>query len=151
MAVASGRKPLTIASLLSAVYLVGCGRQFADPAPPEPLNPVSGIVKYKGKPAAGVRVYLSRISGAPEETSLPVSCTTLTDEQGEFTCPTYLTLNGLPTGKYIVLFTWPDTPSLEPIDNETDRLSGKYSQQSNPQFAVVIKPGENKLPPFDLK
>lgn len=135
---------LTVITLSVGCNSVGPGK----PAPPEALQPVSGLVNVDGKPTEGVRVRFVRTGG---DEALQVTCTTITDADGKFTCPTYMNLNGLPAGKYAVFFEWPVPTCIDPTDGETDKFKGKYGPQSRQKQTVEIKAGDNQLPVFNLK
>jgi hypothetical protein len=139
-----------VAITIVTLGIGGCSlSKYPAPSPPEPLNPVIGTVNIHGKPAEGVRArFVKADIDSPDRA---VACNTLTNSEGKFTCTTYLDLNGLPAGKYTVSFVWPESPSLDPQDNEVDKLAGRYGPQSRQQFTVEIKPGTNDLPVFNLK
>ena len=53
------RRNFALLFLLGAVVLGGCGKGISVPS----TVPVSGVVKYKGKPLQGIRVTLHRPGG----------------------------------------------------------------------------------------
>jgi hypothetical protein len=119
------------------------------------LSPVSGKVMVKGQPAAGARVVFIP-EGATDLKTVPASGAV--GEDGTFTLVTGNQPGARP-GKYIVTVVWPD-PAKKPTDTQKmmgmapdapDLLGGRYATKEVSKLRAEVKPGENKLEPFDLK
>ena len=111
--------------------------------------PVSGQVKYAGKPAAGVKVFLYPTS-APAVPEIPSNPHGVTGPDGQFTISTYGDGDGAPEGGYQVILLWPpEVPEGEEAGSEADRLLGWYDAKHS-TLTVQVKPGANTLPAFDL-
>ena len=130
---------------LALAAALGCGG-----APEKiPTHPVSGQVKYAGKPAAGVKVFLYPTS-APVVPEIPTHPYGVTGSDGRFTLSTYGDGDGAPEGGYQVILLWPpETAEGEEAGADADRLLGWYDVKHS-ALTVQVKPGENALPPFDL-
>jgi hypothetical protein len=132
--------------LLVAVVLGGCENGLSVPA----TVPVSGVVKFKGKPLQGIRVTLH----AQGETSKPEFIPSgQTGPDGRFTLSTGAPGNGAPPGSYLVTFEKPEigsSASTGSIETEIDAFGGKFSDPSQSKWTVTIERGENSLPPFEL-
>lgn len=118
------------------------------------LNPVTGKVLVNGQPAAGAQVTFF-----PEgDTSLKavVASGTAADD-GTFTLSTG-TQTGAPAGKYVVAVVWLD-PKVKVTEQQKmmgmtpdapDLLKGRYSREKS-TLRAEVKPGENKLDPFQIQ
>jgi hypothetical protein len=131
---------------LAAVALGGCGESVAVPS----TVPVSGVVKYKGKPVQGIRVTLHPQSEAAKPKFIP---TGQTGPDGKFTLSTGAPCNGAPPGSYLVTFEKPEIGSPAKtgyVETEIDAFGGKYSDPAQSKWTIIIKAGENSLQPFEL-
>lgn len=141
-----GRRRNVVLLLLGAVVLGGCGSGLAVPS----TAPVSGVVKYKGKPLQGIRVTLH----AQGETAKPKFIPTgQTGPDGKFTLSTGAPGNGAPPGSYVVTFEKPEIGSPAStgfVETEIDAFRGKYSDPAQSKWTITIERGENSLQPFEL-
>lgn len=135
---------LCCSSLAFATVLAGCGAGMSVPA----TVPVKGVVKYKGKPARGVRVMFHPQGGAPIKSFVPIGDT---GPDGSFTLSTGAPLNGAPLGAYLVTFERPILDPAKSVETEIDGFKGKYSDPAQSKWTVTIASGENSLKPFELE
>jgi hypothetical protein len=122
---------------------IGCSQ-------PRSLSTVEGKVLVKQEPAEGVLVTFHR-KGADAVTTVNPSA--LTDKDGAFSLATG-TEKGAPAGEYAVTFFWPkDVKARNPLEgtDTKDGFAGQYVDATRSTFKVEIKPGPNKLEPFNLK
>jgi hypothetical protein len=151
---------------LLAMAPTGCGSSG--------LAAVSGSVTYRGKPAKGATVHFRREGETPQEAAnYPIG---VVDEEGKFDLEVAGVGWGAVPGKYKVLVRWPPeskevtaapvatknkrtTKVLSPSAAElrrdpkssSDRLNFRYFNPEKPLLFAEIKPGTNKLDPFELK
>ncbi|MFO0930426.1 MAG: hypothetical protein U0736_25925 [Gemmataceae bacterium] len=112
-----------------------------------PTHPVSGQVRYGGKPAEGVQVYLLPTS-APTVPQIPANPRGVTGADGRFSLGTYAAADGAAEGGYQVILLWPHKAS--PDDEvATDRLLGWYDGV-NSKLTTRVVAGANTLPPIQL-
>ena len=136
------RRNFALLFLLGAVVLGGCGKGIAVPS----TVPVSGVVKYKGKPLQGIRVTLN----SQTETAIPAFIPSgQTGPDGKFSLSTGAPGNGAPPGTYVVTFEKPEITGY--VETEIDAFRGKYSDPAKSEWTVNIEKGENSLQPFELK
>ncbi|MGE3241387.1 MAG: carboxypeptidase-like regulatory domain-containing protein, partial [Pirellulales bacterium] len=129
------------------VALVGCGKGLSVPS----TVPVSGVVKYKGKPLQGVRVTLHSQAEMAHAGFIPSG---QTGRDGKFSLSTGAPGNGAPPGTYVVTFEKPEIgspASTGSVETEIDAFRGKYSDPAKSKWTVTIERGENSLPPFELE
>jgi hypothetical protein len=141
------RRNFALLFLLGAVVLAGCGKGLSVPS----TVPVSGVVKYKGRPLQGIRVTLHPQAETARPTFIP---TGQTGPDGKFKLSTGAPGNGAPPGTYVVTFEKPEIgspASTRSIETEVDAFGGKYSDPAKSQWTVTIEKGENSLQPFELK
>jgi hypothetical protein len=136
------RRNLSLSFLLAATVLAGCGKGISVPS----TVPVTGVVKYKGKPLQGIRVTLHRDPGAAKSGFIP---TGQTGPDGKFTLSTGAPGNGAPPGSYVVTFEKPEITGS--VETEVDAFRGKYSDPAKSDWKVTIEGSENSLQPFELK
>jgi hypothetical protein len=132
--------------LLGAAALGGCGKGLSVPS----TAPVSGVVKYKGRPLQGIRVTLHPEGEAAKAEFIPSG---QTGPDGKFILSTGKPGNGAPLGTYVVTFEKPEIRSAaatRSIETEVDAFGGKYSDPANSQWTVTIEKGENLMAPFEL-
>lgn len=136
------RRSAALLFALIVTALGGCGKDISVPS----TVPVTGVVKYKGKPLQGIRVTLHSQGGAAKPQFIPSG---QTGPDGKFTLSTGAPGNGAPTGTYVVTFEKPEITGS--VETEVDAFGGKYSDPAKSQWTVTIEKGENSLQPFDLK
>jgi hypothetical protein len=145
------RRTLALLLLLGAASpglaaLAGCGKGLSVPS----TAPVTGVVKYKGKPLQGIRVTLHSEAGAEKGAFVPSG---QTGPDGKFSLSTGAPHNGAPPGTYVVTFDKPEiasAASTRSIETEIDAFGGKYSDPAQSKWTVTIVKGENVLEPFEL-
>lgn len=133
---------VTLLLMLTAAALGGCGKAISVPT----TVPVTGVVKYKGKPMQGIRVTLHSQGEAAKPGFIP---TGQTGPDGKFTLSTGAPGNGAPTGTYTVTFEKPEITGS--VETEVDAFRGKYNDPAKSAWTVTIEKGENALQPFELK
>lgn len=134
-------------ALLVMLVLAGCGKGISVPS----TAPVSGVVKYKGKPLQGIRVTLHSQDESAKSEFIPSG---QTGPDGKFVLSTGAPGNGAPPGTYVVTFEKPEigsAASTGSIETEIDAFGGKYSDRAQSKWTVTIEQGENSLPPFELE
>lgn len=136
------RRNLALLLLLGAVVLGGCGKGISVPS----TVPVTGVVKYKGKPLQGIRVTLHSPSTTAKPGFIPSG---QTGPDGKFSLSTGAPGNGAPPGTYVVTFEKPEITGS--VETEIDAFRGKFSDPEQSKWTVTIEKGENSLQPFDLK
>ena len=122
--------------------LSGCGNGISVPS----TVPVSGVVKYKGKPLQGIRVTLHAQGETAKPKFIPSG---QTGPDGKFTLSTGAPGNGAPSGSYLVTFEKPEIGSpakTGSIETEIDAFGGKYSDPAKSKWTITIEQGENSLP-----
>ena len=132
--------------VLGTMVLGGCGKGISVPS----TVPVSGVVKYKGKPLQGIRVTLHSQTGVAKSEFIPSG---QTGPDGKFTLSTGAPGNGAPPGSYSVTFEKPEIgspTSTGSIETEIDAFRGKYSDPVKSKWTITIGRGENSLQPFEL-
>jgi hypothetical protein len=140
------RRKFALLFLLAAVVLAGCGKGISVPS----TVPVSGLVKYKGKPVQGIRVTLHSQSEPAKAAFIPSG---QTGPDGKFKLSTGAPGNGAPPGTYVVTFEKPEIGSpaaTRSIETEIDAFRGKYSDPAQSKWTVTIERGQNSLQPFEL-
>src|SRR3954464_12731965 len=95
---------LSLMFLLGAVVLSGCGKGISVPS----TVPVTGVVKYKGKPLQGIRVTLHSQTETAKPQFIPSG---QTGPDGKFLLSTGAPGNGAPPGTYVVTFEKPEIGS----------------------------------------
>jgi hypothetical protein len=133
--------PTKLALLTGFVFAAGCGSSGVE------LHPVEGQVLYEGQPAAGVQIVFHPTGEVKENASLMPSGKT--GDDGSFTLQTHPHGAGAPAGEYAVLATWYPANGRE-LDNPRNKLSSKYADSATPLLKARIKPGPNKLEPFQV-
>jgi hypothetical protein len=137
---------LLAALVLGAIMLSGCAEGIPVPS----TVPVSGTVKYKGKPVQGIRVTLHPQAGTAKPEFAPSG---QTGPDGKFTFSTGAPGNGAPPGSYLVTFEKPEIgspASTGSVETEIDAFGGKYSDPAKSKWTITIEKGENWLQPFEL-
>ena len=130
------------------------------------LEPVSGQVLYRGRPAAGAAVFFHREGSKPGDGPVP---TGVVDDRGRFRLTSGDLGNGAPPGRYTVLIGWEADPTDAKGPGErarpgsppsakgrrasrvpADRFEGRYLDLRAPKFRAEVGAGGADLPPFEL-
>jgi hypothetical protein len=119
------------------------------------LNPVEGTVLYNGQPARGAVVAFH----PKDDNSLTARRPTgVVGNDGTFTLSTLKPGDGAAAGEYVVTVIWPEeagpakpTMNMAPPPEPPDRLKGRYADRRQSGLSAAVKPGRNRLPPFELK
>ncbi len=133
---------VSIALLLLPV--LGCSESVQPP----PMYPVSGVVRYNGQPAAGVKVYLYPTS-APGVPQIPANPHGITDAQGRFAIGTFKEDDGAAEGGYQIILLWHPSVADSEEPSETDKLFGWYDAK-NSKLTVQVKAGDNTIPTINI-
>lgn len=121
-----------VAILTLALLPIGCSK--AKGPPRLKTTPVSGIIHVDDQPAVAVTIECHPQS---PESPIKYPVMTMTDGTGKFALGMYQAGDGLPEGKYVLVFRWEEV-GLAP----KDRLKGAYSNpaKSKHEFTVGDKP-----------
>jgi len=117
------------------------------------LNPVQGKVLYQNQPLGGALVSFHSDGPADIKVEPTVG---FTKEDGTFQLTTGKE-DGAPAGHYTVTIMCSEIPKTTQKGFSTggvesvDRLKGAYANLGTSKLKVEIKPGSNRLEPFDLK
>mgnify|MGYP000974782689 CR=1 FL=1 len=111
-------------------------------------HPVSGVVNYDGKAAAGVKVYLIPTS-APMVPQIPTNPHGQTDASGRFTLTTFGNNDGAAEGGYQIVLFWPPELKEGQEGNDEDRLLGWYTAARS-TLTFHVKAGDNTIPTLNL-
>jgi hypothetical protein len=132
--------------ILAVSGLGGCSRQVK---PPKTV-PVSGSVMQNGKGVPGIRITMH-----PQFDMGPIKWGVVgeTGPTGAFIVGTGAPGSGAPYGAYVVTLMKPivGTDPNRGIEIELDEFEGKYSDPANSNWKVIIREGDNRLEPFQLK
>ena len=140
---------MRLSSIALAALLLALGCQKQSSVESEPRAPVRGSVKVAGQEATGLIVRFHVVPGTADQRASTIA-EARTEADGTFRVSQTATFDGLAPGKYIVTFFWPpdgnpDSPA------SADTLNGRYLKPEKSQFRIEVKPGDNDLPPFELK
>jgi hypothetical protein len=141
--------PMRLVTVASAVVLFGgCGGAPAGPK----VYPIVGKVLVDGRPAHHAQVVFHAVNPPAAPEGLTIRPFAVVEADGSFRPSTFLTADGAPSGDYKITITWPETrvEQGEEIAGP-DRLAGVYAHPANSNLSVTVQPGENNLPPFELK
>jgi hypothetical protein len=117
------------------------------------MNPVAGKVLVSGQPAVGAVVTFFPEGAAKLD---DVVASGVAGADGTFTLSTG-TKTGAPAGKYVVAVVWLD-PKVKATEQQKmmgmtpdapDLLKGRFSREKS-TLRAEVKPGENKLDPFQI-
>lgn len=130
---------------LAATLIVGCGD-----GKPGPLKvyPVTGTIKFQGRPAAGAAITLF-----PKDSSIPeeIRPNAIADETGHFDLGTYGDVDGAPEGDYAVAVTWrPLVQSNGSASPGPNVLPARYALPETSQLTVTVGDDETELKPIEL-
>jgi hypothetical protein len=130
-------------------FIAACGKSDLE------TFPVSGEVRFRGKPAAGAVIMFHRkVESDDRKILLPNG---RTDQLGRFILGTYAQNDGAPAGEYRVSIIWPGPlPNAVPGDSESshggpDKLKGRYGDPEKSGLKATVAASNNNLPPFELK
>ncbi|MFO0877743.1 MAG: carboxypeptidase-like regulatory domain-containing protein [Gemmataceae bacterium] len=148
------RKLLVLAlSLATGVTLLGCGKGGGnrEGMPVSPTVPVTGIVRYQGKPVGSASITLQSLDGK-------IFARGNSDAAGVFNLSTYKPQDGAPPGKYKVMVAVstvkeiaPGVLAPEPEGGFKSPIPTKYADFSKSDILVDVKEsGKNELL-IDLK
>lgn len=122
--------------LLISLTITGCSSNPVG-GPRLKTSPVTGTVHVDGEPAMLLIVGFYPESGT-SELNHPVMATT--DKDGKFSVGTYQTGDGLPAGKYCLVFKWQTFGA-----KKQDKLKGAYKNAfddpSKSTFKVTVEEG----------
>jgi hypothetical protein len=140
-------------SLATGVSLLGCGKGGSnrEGMPVSPTVPVTGIVRYQGKPVGSASITLQSLDGK-------VFARGTSDAAGVFNLSTYKPQDGAPPGKYKVMVAVstvkeiaPGVLAPEPEGGFKSPIPAKYADLSKTDLLVdVNSTGKNELL-IDLK
>ncbi|MDG3006703.1 hypothetical protein [Paludisphaera mucosa] len=133
-------------ALLATAVFAGCG----EPQDGPPIHPVSGRVLVDGAPAVGAEVVFHSTQTLGTVTPPP---TAIVEPDGAFRPSTRTAGDGAPAGEYRLTVVWRGGPGLLADDagGGEDRLRGRYARAETSGLQATIRPGENVIPPIDLK
>jgi len=137
---------LVLATGMAALFLVGC-RPPDGPRWNLSPHPVSGVITYDGKPAAGVLVGLLPID-APLPPAIPANPRATTSADGTFAITTFADGDGACVGSYQILLTW-IPPAGEGEEAQSDKLLGWYDAVHSP-LRITVAEGSNEIPPISI-
>ena len=136
------RKVIFCLTALLALACVSCGNT-------NNLYRVSGMVTYKGSPAAGATVFFYRQGGDFMNEHLIMG---IVQENGSFELVCGSLGKGAPPGEYDVLIEWKHVSgqSKGRPQHSPDKLNGRYTDAKRPRLHATIRAERNDLAPFDL-
>lgn len=112
------------------------------------IQPVRGTCLVTGRPAPGARVVFVPVTAGRGSPASGVA-----GPDGTFRLTTVTKDDGAMEGEYAVTITWPDPNRTngDGTGDTADRLRGAYRDPAKPFCRTTIRPGENELPPFEIK
>jgi hypothetical protein len=137
-----------IAALFVAALTAGCENAPVGPK----IFPVVGKVLVDGQPAHRAQVLFHPVNPIAAPEGMTIQPFAVVEPDGTFRPSTQLTADGAPAGEYRVTIVWPEIRIDQGEEIEgPDRLAGAYARASETQLSVSVHPGQNELPPFELK
>jgi len=139
--------------IMVIVGLSGCttGNSPLKDLPKEPTVPVTGIVKYQGKPVAKASLTFQSTNGK-------VTANATSDAAGLFTVSTYSSGDGAPVGTYRVVVAVSDVQEIspgvlapEPPGGFKSPIPLKYANPATTNLSVEVKQGEKNDLQIELK
>ena len=137
------KSALTMA--IGMAVISGCGK-VEDPLVRATV-PVTGVVKFKGKPIPDATICLHPVvkpnDGKPVFTPRGIA-----DDAGNYTLTTYSTADGAPVGEYNVTVSWVgplEGLSEDQEDRLKERLPRRYASPKTSGITVVVSEGEDSL------
>jgi hypothetical protein len=139
---------LLLIPALAAAFLAGCGGDGR-----RPVHPAKGRLTYQGRPTPFAQVTLHPLDPADKDAPHP---TGKVNDDGTFVLTTYTGQDGAPVGEYGVSVQWWLSPARKGTREgdsplAVNRLPARYGRPETSGLKVRIQPGENRLPPIDLK
>jgi hypothetical protein len=132
--------------MILLIGVAGCSKSAADG-----VYPVSGTVRYNGRPVANAQVTFHPVNEANRKAVRPVG---KVDDQGRFALTSFKDGDGAPAGEYKVTVVWYLARPARAGSDETvsaNYLPQKYASVETSQLSVTVTPGTNELRPFELK
>lgn len=133
---------------LFGFVLVGCGDSIQ-----QKTYPVTGEVRWNGKPAKRITVVLRPVDKSKFKwEEIPQA---ITDENGKFSIRTYTSDDGAPAGEYLVGIALMDPVSDEGDDQvkrelNAPRFPAKYADPEKSGLRATVDTKPTVLPPFEL-
>src|SRR5262245_52453436 len=137
---------LTIAALLAAAMLSGCGKGDGRKA----VYPVRGKVLVGVKPPVGALVVLHPVPEADPADWPEGFPRALVQEDGAFHVYTYATGDGAPAGDYKLTIQWFVKKQSEQ-DEQHDKLKGRYAEVESAPVQVHVEPRAEGNEPAPLQ
>lgn len=140
--------PSTLLFLICSA--LGCGGGVPKEVIPK-LEPVSGLLKLDGKPAAGVTVTF-----VPMDKGNPGAG--VTDAEGKYTLKYRNGDDGIAAGNYVAMFSKLTQKDGSPIPPDktaadvlaVDQIPERYRAMDNPRYSVTV-PAGGKTFDFEIK
>ncbi|MBU6238083.1 MAG: hypothetical protein KGQ51_09645 [Planctomycetes bacterium] len=137
-----------IAMMLATPLLFGCSDGLQ-----QKTYPVSGEVRWNGKPVKGITVVLRPTDKSKFKwQEIPQA---ITDESGKFAIHTYTSNDGAPAGEYLVGIALMDAVSEEGDDQVKRDLNApkfptKYADPEKSGLRATVNTKATVLEPFEL-
>jgi hypothetical protein len=142
-----GHRLLIVAALAG---VVGCAERGIKQ---QPVYPVTGVILFGDKPAAGAIVCFH-----PQRESHGLTSHAEVAADGTFTLSTYVKSDGAREGEYVVTVFWPDVRSPHRLDEDDDstelppdRLKGRFANHRNTMLRATVGPDRVEFEPLDLQ
>jgi len=97
--------------------------------------PVTGKVTVDGKPVAHLRVFAKAKEAG--DTKYPILPQAATEEDGSFQLYSYEPGDGIPSGDYMLTFTWQELQGF--VYGGPDKLKGRYADPAKSTFPVKVE------------
>jgi hypothetical protein len=112
------------------------------------VQPVRGEVKFMGLPTPDAVVYLHPIGKSNPNVPSPRG---IVKEDGSLVVGTYAKDDGAPPGEYAVTVQWFRKNKRDDEGTGSNALPTKYGDAKTSGLTVRVKPGEDRIPPIELK
>ncbi|MGL6073431.1 MAG: hypothetical protein ACRC8S_04635 [Fimbriiglobus sp.] len=136
---------ITIFSLLTLAFVIGCGGSSTPIEGAPQAHPVSGVLTMKGAPMAGAIITFYPLASKGKYDAAPSA---IADQDGRYKLTTYSTGDGAPTGEYRVTIYWPGkrrgTPNEEG-DLPPDQLKEVYAGKTTSKLKATVEARENTI------
>jgi len=148
----------TIAIVCLALFLVGCddGQR-----PRRVVVPTWGRLFYKGKPAVGAMVFLHPVDAEGKQADWWAGYPrAMVGPEGDFRFTTYITHDGAPTGRYVLIATWNRWALASPDDADEAELKpelgedffvGRFADPATSRISCVIEGVRSDLGQIELQ
>lgn len=134
---------LVLALVPALLGLAGCSETQL------PVFPVTGQVKYKGKPAAGATVVLFNTNA---ENTNDVAPSGVVKDDGSFEITVYEPGDGAPQGDYIATVQWRKlVTGAGGSAAGPNVLPAKYANPKTSPIKLSVAGGPVQVPPIDIK